>query len=268
MKNKHLGPKIYKSTDKNSKGSILYFHGGGLFFGSKYDLPKYHIDKITEAGYNILSFNYPLAPESKFPAIIKDVIDNINLYTENINQPYFLWGRSAGAYLCLLSASKGLNIKPNGIISYYGYGILVPHWYSTPSLDYLKYPLVEKHEVERLIEKDIIVSSPVNPRFLIYLYSRQKGNWVDLIWDKSEKEFLEEYSLAKTDFTNYPPVFLAHNTKDNDVPYEETIELSKRINHFKLFTCTTEDHDFDRNIDDINTTDLIKETIEFLNRNI
>ena len=68
-----LEPKIYKSNSRNIKGNIFYFHGGGLLFGSKLDLPEYHIESITNAGYNILSFNYLLAPESDFNIIFEEI---------------------------------------------------------------------------------------------------------------------------------------------------------------------------------------------------
>ncbi len=259
-----LLPKIYYSKTPYTKGNIFYFHGGGLLFGTKFDLPKYHIDKITEAGYTILAFNYPLAPESHFQSTFEQVLNSINEYAKTLDRPYFLWGRSAGAYLCLLAISKGLDIKPKGVISYYGYGFFTPNWYNTRSSFYLKYPLVEFKDVKNLIEDHPLVQSPVNPRFLLYLYTRQSGKWLEFISGNTEEAFLNEYSLRNVDFSIYPPVFLAHNTRDNDVPYEESIELSKRIKNVKLFTCTTSDHDFDRDTESIHAIKVIDETINFM----
>lgn len=260
-----LQPKIYKSNNPTIKGSIFYFHGGGLLFGTKLDLPKYHIETITNAGYNILAFNYLLAPESDFNMILEGAKNSINQYAKEIDTPYFLWGRSAGAYLCLLSMSQGLNLKPNAIISYYGYGFLTENWYNTPSKYYLKYPTVELNDVKNLIEDSPLAQSPVNPRFLLYLYTRQSGKWLQFIGERNEEDFLLKYSLRDEDFSNFPPVFLAHNTKDNDVPFQESIELEKRLKSVKFFTCTTDDHDFDRDTDSQLSKNLIDETIEFLN---
>ncbi len=267
-RNLDLEPIIYKTKDAKVNGNVFYFHGGGLLFGMKQDLPKYHIEKINEAGYNIYAFNYPLAPETEFYSIIEQIITGINSYALKFKEPYFLWGRSAGAYLSLLSTSLGLEKKPNGIISYYGYGFLIDDWYSTPSKYYLEYPIIEFKDVEHLIEDYPLVQSPVNPRFLLYLYTRQTGKWLEFIGGKKDKDFLEKFTLKNEDFSTFPPVFLAHNTNDNDVPYEESIELQKRINEGQLFTCTTEDHDFDRNTDSPLTIDLIHKTIDFLNSNL
>lgn len=261
-------PIIYKSQEENIKGNIFYFHGGGFIFGVNSDLPDYHIDMITKSGYNIYAFNYPLAPESGFSEIINFTIESINLYAKNLDAPYFLWGRSAGAYLCLLATSCGLDIKPNGIISYYGYGLLVPHWYNSPSDFYLKYSLLEYNLVKDLIGSKVIYSAPINPRFLLYLYGRQTGKWLNTISNMDVALFLDKYSLRDTDFSQFPPVLLAHNTKDTDVPYEESLALHSKIDNSKLLTFTTEEHDFDKNTQSPNTFKLIKETIQFLDENI
>lgn len=271
MKNKRnqseLEVKIYKSKGEIFKGSVLYFHGGGFLLGSKYDLPSYHIEKITEAGYDIVSFNYPLAPESTFSTIIDYLMDSINYYIKNIDRPYFLWGRSAGAYLALLAYGKGLDKEPNGIISYYGYGLLVSDWYDNPSPEYLQETLIKEGSIKNLIQDKMVFSSPVNPRYLLYLYARQTGNWLDMLSDMPIKEFINKYSLDNFNLEDYPPVLLAHSRKDYDVPYEESVELSKRIPASNLLTFNADEHDFDRNTSDQNTIKLIDETISFLDQN-
>lgn len=52
---------IYKETTVTTKAKIFYFHGGGLLYGFRKDLPEKHISVITQAGYEIISFDYPLA---------------------------------------------------------------------------------------------------------------------------------------------------------------------------------------------------------------
>lgn len=262
--NTELQPKMYRNKKGNLKGNIFYFHGGGFLFGSKEDLPQYHIDRITQAGYDIYSFDYPLAPETKFPEIVASTMGCIEAYAKKVAKPYFLWGRSAGAYLCLLIASKGLGRKPKGIVSYYGYGFLTLDWYDKPNDFYLQYPPVDKDLAESLINENVVYSYPVHPRFLLYLYSRQKGNWLEYIWDGSKEEFLKEYSLKDSDFNHYPPVLLAHGIGDNDVPYEESKKLSERIKNSKFISFNADIHDFDRDESDKNTKELLDRTIKFL----
>ena len=85
-----------------TKARILYFHGGGLLYGSRKDLPERHIQTLTSAGYEILAFDYPLAPAAGLEIILDDVCSSINHTCENgavytdPSLPYYLWGRSAG----------------------------------------------------------------------------------------------------------------------------------------------------------------------------
>ena len=119
----------YTESNCSPKAKILYFHGGGLLYGSRNDLPQKHLELLTQAGYEILAFDYPLAPSADIEMILDDVCASINNSCENDVEftkgilPYFLWGRSAGAYLCLIAAASGmLSRPPEGILSYYGYG--------------------------------------------------------------------------------------------------------------------------------------------------
>ena len=266
-----LKASIYPHTSNQPKGVTLYFHGGGFVYGSKDDLPKHHIDIINQAGYSIMSFDYRLAPEASFDLILEDVLDGIDYFILNkdklgfSNLPYFLWGRSAGAYLALLASSHDLSLSPKGIISYYGYGFTVPDWYETGNIDYLKYPMVTKKQVDNLIKDDFISSGNIQERFPMYLYGRQTGQWISMVFGKSINNFKSEYVLGKDNITsNFPPTFLAHNFKDIDVPFAESMELSRLIPNIKVFTCSTQDHDFDRHENSIHTINLLNETIGFL----
>ena len=103
---------VYSDTDVTLKACILYFHGGGLLYGQRDDLPPLHIERMTKAGYVIVSYDYPLAPAAKLDMILDDVCSSIAHYVEHPGLycegelPFYLWGRSAGAYLCLLAAAQ------------------------------------------------------------------------------------------------------------------------------------------------------------------
>ena len=262
---------IYQQRALKSMGVILYFHGGGFIYGDKDDLPKLHIETLTKAGYSIISFDYRLAPEASFDLILEDVLDAINYFIlnkENLgfsNLPYFLWGRSAGAYLGLLAATYDLKPMPRGIISYYGYGFNLGSWYERSSIDYLKYPLVSKDKVNNLIRDYFISSASIQERFPLYLYGRQTGKWLDMVFGKSIDKFKSQYILGEDRIkSDFPPTFIAHNFKDIDVPFGEAIELSKLITNSSLFTCSTQDHDFDRHENSTHTINLLNGTLEFL----
>ena len=90
---------LYRSTKKTTRATLLYFHGGGLLYGKRTDLPKYHIDTFCDEGYSILAFDYRLAPVTKLPHIMDDVKDAITWYLSNRTHlfyskvPLFLMGK-------------------------------------------------------------------------------------------------------------------------------------------------------------------------------
>ena len=116
---------IFQNPDVPLKASVLYFHGGGLLYGSREDLPDPHLQILTDAGFAVIAFDYPLSPGAKLPDIFADVCASIEMYLSDpalfsgasaAPLPYFLFGRSAGAYLCLLAAGKGnLSQPPAGM---------------------------------------------------------------------------------------------------------------------------------------------------------
>ena len=57
---------IYKETTVTTKAKIFYFHGGGLLYGFRKDLPEKHI----------ISFDYPLAPAADLEQIVPDICDS------------------------------------------------------------------------------------------------------------------------------------------------------------------------------------------------
>jgi len=94
---------IYKPIGKTNTPVIVWFHGGGLTFGTK-DIPK----ELLDYGYLIVSVEYRLSPKVNAPSYIEDaaagtawVFNNIEKYSGNIKQ-IFLSGHSAGGYLDLM----------------------------------------------------------------------------------------------------------------------------------------------------------------------
>lgn len=263
---------IYSDTEQMPKASILYFHGGGLLYGDKADLPDYHISRMTKAGYVIISFDYPLSPAAKLPLIMEDICASINHYIENSDfytvgaLPYFLWGRSAGAYLCLIAAAHGkLKAPPKGILSYYGYGFLCNNWFHTPSKFYSSLPPVSESCMSAL-PKELHTTGDLETHYSVYVYARQKGCWKDLIYEGREKFFLLDYSLRTCD--KLPcPLLCAHSMGDTDVPYEEFLELCSKYNA-QRYIASCNEHDFDRNTEIPATHSLLDASIAFLDQRL
>lgn len=263
---------IYYDDQVDLKASILYFHGGGFLYGSREDLPELHIETITKAGYAILSYDYPLAPAATLEVIHKDVCDSVQNYLANAatyvgsQLPYFLWGRSAGAYLCLIAAYKGdFFVSPRGILSYYGYGFLCDNWFNTPSAYYRSLPMVPWSCMDN-IGSEIETEGPLETHYMRYVHARQTGSWKDMFFKDRDKFLYLNYSLRLCD--KLPcPLFCAHSTNDTDVPYEECFEMQKKYRP-EMFVASTDVHDFDRLTETKVAQDLLTATVQFLDSKI
>ncbi len=257
---------LYTPDNHHKKPCIIYIHGGGLLFGSKDDLPSSHVSAFLNKGYPILALNYPLAPQVKLPEILADIQSSIEYYLTHRNSllgaesPYLLWGRSAGAYLALLAASK-LEHKesPIGIISYYGYGLLCDEWYK--SKGFLQFPTIPDAIFDKLpttleTSRDLLQAMP------LYIGARQRGIWFSLVFEGREKHLLLDYSLRLVN--KMPcPLFCAHATNDPDVPFSEFQSLNERYN-VTSYIVSGGIHDFDRDESSSDTQSLLLETLQFI----
>lgn len=258
----------YLDTDQELRGCILYFHGGGLLYGDRHDLPLLHLNTLTQAGYAIIAFDYPLAPAAKLDMILGDVCASIQSFIEESPGrfgrllPYYLWGRSAGAYLCLLAAAKGnLTILPRAVLSFYGYGFLCDGWFDSPSKYYCSLPSVPASCLDA-VPQDIHAAGDLDTHYSVYVYARQTGKWADLLYEGRKKYFFLDYSLRTCE--KFPcPLFCAHSIKDPDVPYNEFLELCSRYNA-QRFIASCDMHDFDRDESNAFTGRLLEAVIKFL----
>ena len=114
-------------------GRIFYLHGGGLVFGEPDDLPLCYVNLFFNAGYELISLDYPLAPEQRLAVILDAVHAGVmgmleilehgagsadsSTETDSASEashiPYYLFGRSAGAYLALMEAKRLGRCRPS-----------------------------------------------------------------------------------------------------------------------------------------------------------
>lgn len=192
MQFKHHRLEADQIQHKSSKlqGCVFYFHGGGLLFGTRHDLPNVYQELFCRAGYDLIMMDYPLAPEAKLSEIVEAVeaftrylIANPKLCGYSQFPDYWLFGRSAGAYLALMTASLLMKEdreksslgeeefewkkpryeesgykesgckKPSGVVSFYGYHSFLLPEFSLPSPYYQKFPQVSANEISALLAK-------------------------------------------------------------------------------------------------------------------
>ncbi len=198
---------------------LIYFHGGGFVSGNKEDFPKEIKRFFLNLGLEIITLDYPLAPETKLDDIIAWCIKNIPDTNDLI---YF--GRSAGAFLAFACAQYK---KPKAIIDFYGYSRLNKDWMNKNP--YINIPKISKNSFDKLID------SGLKDRYSVYIYARQNKQWFNFL-DTDEIEL---------NLDNIPPTFIWHSLFDPDVPYKEAKWIYEKVNLSELHTSLNKKHEID-----------------------
>ena len=251
FKNKELKASFYRPKENKIQTTLLYFHGGGLIFGNREDLPKNYIELFAANGIALLAVDYPLAPETKMATILDIAFEITDWFVHDFlkkidSSTYFIMGRSAGGFLAMssaLHAQKNHN-APKGVISLYGYYNLNDAIFTVPNRYYLKYPKVSDAVLASLIKQGQVITKGDQNRFLLYLASRQKGDWMDLLLSSAKQK--RELSISRDDIEHLPPLFLAAASGDPDVPSRQSRQLSNFHPDASLTLYEIEEHDFDR----------------------
>lgn len=255
---------------------IVYIHGGGLVWGSREDIKSEQVEFYLNAGFNVFSIDYRLAPETKLPDIKTDVEDALKwLKNEGVKQFDYnpdklaVIGGSAGGYLALLSGT--FDVKPNVIISFYGYGDITGNWAHRPSPHYSKMTAVPKELADMLVSNEVITVGPIQKRYAIYMHGRQSGDWIKKITDMDYSE-LKSYCPLYSIEPTFPPTLLLHGTLDEDVPYEQSVLMSEALTKSsvenQLITITNGKHVFDEDWQNPTVRDAFDEVIEFLRKHL
>jgi len=259
---------------------LVYIHGGGLIWGSKEDLNDEQLRLYIEAGYNVFSIDYRLAPETKLPEIALDLADCMNwIFQDGTSEMDFnpekvaVIGSSAGGYLSLLSGT--FPVKPKAIVSFYGYGNILGGWYRMPSRYFNKDTKVPENLARQLIGKEPISAAPIEKRYGIYLFCRQQGKWLDYVTGMNpimEMDQLKQYCPVDMATPDYPPTLLLHGDADDDVPYDESVKMDKRLQELgvesKLITIPDGLHQFDLEMEKPLVQEAFNEVFDFLKKHL
>lgn len=258
------------NPDVNPNAVLIYLHGGGLLYGSRDDLPNLHIETFVNSGYPLICLDYPLAPLADIEMILSDIIASVSCYLSggiapfDGSLPYFFFGRSAGAYLSIMSAiRKDLPKLPAGVLSYYGYGFLTDLWYSSPAPFYTALPPASESVFDTLPDY-LHAEGAIETHYSAYVYARQSGKWLSTFFHDREKFFYADYSLRQ--IYDYPvPLFTAHSANDPDVPFSEYMSLSERYDPTR-FVAAQSQHDFDRDESSEATSSLLESSLAFISK--
>lgn len=238
---------FHQAKEPRKNITLLYFHGGGLVYGSRQDLPDVFLSRFLESGYDVLTLDYPLYPESPMAEIVKACRDALSWFLTQgqaelglQSTDYILFGRSAGGFLVNHLTAAFAHCPPKKVISLYSYFDLHDGALSGPSVHYKSFPAIHPHEAARMIHPHAVTEGALTKRYLLYVYLRQTGTWLD-------SRTRDDLSLAEDALKAFPPTFLTASDTDRDVPFQQSRRMKALIPQSVFFPVMDADHDYDRN---------------------
>lgn len=119
--NGRIGARLYLPRDLPA-GIIVYFHGGGWVLGDLESADALVRVLVDASGWGVLSVDYRLAPEHRFPAPLDDAWAAVQWAAERYGLRLMVGGDSAGANLataCALRARDAGGPRLSGQILFY-----------------------------------------------------------------------------------------------------------------------------------------------------
>jgi acetyl esterase/lipase len=188
--------------------TIIVLHGGGWAGGDKARGTIVSILKAVDRGYAVVSMNYRLSGEAKFPAQIYDVKGAIRFLRANAKKfnlkpdKVAVWGDSAGGHLAALAGTSG--------------GVLEVEDVTMGNID-------QSSKVQAVVDWygpiDLVKMDKANSpeRNLI-------GSPLTEVPDMARKANPMSY-ISKDD----PPFFIQHGNKDAMVPMEQSVLFASAL---------------------------------------
>ena len=181
--------------------TAILVHGGGWVAGDKQQYITYIFQPLTDANFAWFSINYRLAPQFKFPADTDDVAAAIRWIKANAAKYHVdphriaLIGESAGGHLVsFVGAQSDPATRVAAVVSMYGI-----HDFITASIAW--------HPIPEEILKLFGISGV----------------------DAQSAPILVKASPVVYIHKNMPPYLLMHGSKDEDVPYEQSVEMCDKM---------------------------------------
>jgi acetyl esterase len=179
------------------KGALLG-HGGGWIAGDKQQYINYLFAPLADANFTWISINYRLAPKYAFPAPADDVELAIRYVRKNANRfkidpsQIVLIGESAGGHLVSYVGAREKAREIAAVVSLYGVHDFVSAAIEWKPIPTELYQLFGISSVDATTASTLIKGSPVT-----YIHR------------------------------DMPPYLLIHGSKDEDVPYEQSVEMCR-----------------------------------------
>ena len=215
---------------------IVSIHGGAFMGGDKRDGQVLPMLEGLKRGYAVVSINYRMSGEAKFPALIQDVKAAIRWMRANAirfefdPQKIATWGGSAGGYLSLMAGvSAGipeLEDPSLGNPDQSNHVQAVIAWF--PPTDFLKMD-------EQLAESGFFQSSGSG--------HSDKNSPESLLLGTKITEVPDLVRIANPETyirPGLPPFFIQHGMHDDIVPYQQSLNFATKLAAIAPQTVTHE----------------------------
>lgn len=114
-------------------GIIVYFHGGGWVLGDLESADAVAHVLVAASGWGVLSVDYRLAPEHRFPAPLDDAWAAVQWAAAQYKLPIMVGGDSAGANLATASALRARDAGGPRLAGQILFYPVTDHDFDTPS---------------------------------------------------------------------------------------------------------------------------------------
>lgn len=229
---------------------IVAIHGGSFIRGDKRDFQIVPIMEALKRGYAVVSINYRLSGEAKFPSQINDVKAAIRWIRANAEQyalnpkKIAVWGDSAGGNLAALAGTSG-NVKELEDLSLGNSDqsssvSAVVDWYGP--INFLTIGDIQR--LERVGNK--LIGKPLTEAPELYLAANP-----------------ETYISPDN-----PPFFIQHGNADKIIPIQQSIDFAAKLeNALGKNRVTFEIIEGADHLDEaFNTSENINKVLNFLDR--
>jgi acetyl esterase/lipase len=227
---------VSRKNGTQARPAVVWIHGGALIMGNRKGVPRDIVGLCKANNYVLISIDYRLAPEVQLPAIIDDLKDAFRwIYTQGPAQFHLdpekivVCGGSAGGYLTMMSGFC-IEPRPKALVAYWGYGDVDGDWYTKPA--YRNAPRVSKEDAYKAVGGEVQTGSEGGDRGKYYMYLRQNGLWSREVTGfdaKTERQKLDPYCPVRNITPQYPPILMVHGTADEDVPYQESVDMANEL---------------------------------------
>jgi acetyl esterase/lipase len=213
---------------------IIWIHPGGFFEGDKsgggaadslamIDMQKL-VPPMLARGYAVVSINYRLSHEAQYPSVIYDAKAAVRWVRANAQKYGFnpdkiaSWGSSAGGYLsAFLAVSRGVKEVEDLSMGNPGQSsrvVATVDWYGCTD-----FALMDEQTTKLGIELwEGGHNSATSPE------SKLMGGQITKLVEKTHAANPVNYVTA-----DHPPIYVQHGTKDNIVPYLQSVILVDKL---------------------------------------